>query len=63
VKGRIVFDRNVLDADVDRLKKQGYPDDLIELFIDDGQARARAIGTIGSQSSLFNSVKRLLGLK
>ena len=41
---RIVFDREVVDADVQRLKALGYPDELIEIFISDGQARARLLG-------------------
>ena len=42
---KITFDRDVIDADVQRLKELGYPDSLIELFVDEDTMRARPLGS------------------
>ena len=53
---RIVFDRNVVNNDVAQLKHMGYTDDLIEIYIKDGQARARLIG---QRLSMIDKIKLL----
>ena len=57
---RIVFDRNVVDADVANLKRLGYPDDLIEIYIHGGQARARLLN---QKLSLTDKIRLLFSKK
>jgi len=53
---KITFDRNVINDDIDRLKKLGYTDDQIEIFVGVEQARARVRD---QQPSFFDRLLRL----